>query len=380
MTEPTASSQTSEHSGLGGHPIAAEYAAAPSTSTSPAPAPTEQPSRQQRRALAEQRSVARSRAFAPTIPDRVPWRAVCVFLVVALGSAWAIQSPIWISGQGLAHPLFFPLTLAMMFTPTLATFVVVLFVARPRSIPRLLGLAPLRPLRRTLGLTALAFIGFPLLALGSMFLGQAMGLIRLDLVELSGLAEVVAQQGGGDVSRSTLIGLAAVQLLVIPVNIVVSSMAAFGEELGWRGWLLPNLLPLGTGPALLGTGVAWGLWHAPIILLGYNYGRTDLLGVLLMTGWCVLLGIVIGWLRLRSASVWPAVVAHGAVNGSTSAFLILVAAGADESVVWGTLLGWPGWILLAVVSAVLVLTGQLTKRAEAGLSNRESVASGRPAI
>lgn len=326
----------------------------------------------ERRALAADRQRARNAGFAPIIPDRVPWRAVVIFVVVALGLAWAIQSPLWISGEGLASPLFMPLTLGMMFTPTVATFVVVLFVRRPRSIPRLLGLAPLRPVKRTLGFVALAFVGFPLLAIASMLLGQAMGLIRLDIAGLSGLAQLMTLQGVDDVSRETLIGIAVAQVVVIPVNIVISSMSAFGEELGWRGWLLPNLLPLGTWPALIGSGVVWGVWHAPIILLGYNYGSFDITGVLLMVGWCVLLGTVIGWLRLRSASVWPAVFAHGAVNGATGALFIFVAAGADDSVVFGTLLGWPGWILLAAVIVVLAVTGQLTKRATPGLTTAEA--------
>ncbi|MEY2847818.1 MAG: hypothetical protein RI885_483 [Actinomycetota bacterium] len=346
--------------------------AAPADATAPVREVAPVADRQHRRALAAERQRERNAALAPIIPDRVPWPAVITFLAIALGAAWAIQSPLWISGDGLAHPLFFPLTLGMMFTPALAAIVVVLVVHRPRSIPRLLGLAPLRPMTRTLGLVALAAVAFPVLAIASMLLGHAMGLVRLDLVGLSGLAEFLAAQGQVDVSREMLVGIAVAQLLIIPLNIVGSSIAAFGEELGWRGWLLPNLLPLGTWPALIVTGLAWGVWHAPIILLGYNYGRTDLLGVLLMTGWCVMLGILIGWLRLRSASVWPAVIAHGAVNGSTGALFVFVAAGADGSVVFGTLLGWPGWILMAALIVVLVVTGQSTKRAVPGLTLSEA--------
>lgn len=320
---------------------------------------------------AAERQRRRNRDLAPILPSRVPWVAVTVFTVLAIGLAWVVALPLWLSGEGLATPFFQLIALGMMYTPTIATLVVVLFVARPRSIPRLLGLAPLRPLGRTLGLCALALVGFPLLAFLSMLLGQAMGLIELDLVDLTGLAAIMTASGVDGVGRDELTTIALVQLLTLPLSIIIGSLAAFGEELGWRGWLLPNLLPLGTWPALLISGAMWGVWHAPLILLGYNYQRTDLVGLLLMVGWCMLLGVVIGWLRLRSASVWPAVIAHGAVNASVTAFLMFATPDSLTDGVFGTLLGWPGWILLGVTTLVLVVTGQFRARAVPGLRASE---------
>lgn len=314
----------------------------------------------------------RNDALRPIVPHVVPWTAVVVFVVIAMGLAWLVTLPMWLSGEGLGHPLFPLLAIAMMFTPTVATFVVVLFVRRPRSIPRLLGLAPLRPLGRTIGLSVLALLAFPVLAFLSMVLGQAMGLVRLDFEEFSGFAEVLAAQGL-DLGPEALVPILIFQLAVIPVGAVASSFAAFGEELGWRGWLLPNLLPLGTWPALVISGAVWGLWHSPLILLGYNYGLADAGGVALMTAWCILLGIIFGWFRLRSASVWPAVFAHGSINAATSAIAIsFIAAGEGQRAIFGSILGWSGWIVLGVVIVVLVVSGQLAKRAEPGLTLAES--------
>lgn len=322
---------------------------------------------------AADRQRRRNRELAPILPTRVPWVAVTVFTVLAVGLAWLIAAPLWLSGEGLANPWFQLIALGMMYTPTIAALVVVLFVARPRSIPRLLGLAPLRPLGRTLGLCAAALVGFPVLAFCSMLLGQAMGLIELDLVDLSGLAAIMTASGAGELGRDELTTVALVQLLTLPLGVLVASLSAFGEELGWRGWLLPNLLPLGTWPALLLSGAIWGVWHAPLILLGYNYQRTDVLGLLLMVGWCMLLGVLIGWLRLRSASVWPAVIAHGAVNAAVGALLLFASPTSmqDTGSVFGTLLGWPGWILLAATTLILVVTGQFGKRAAPGLRGSE---------
>ena len=322
---------------------------------------------------AADRQRRRNRELAPILPTRVPWVAVTVFTVLAVGLAWLFAAPLWLSGEGLANPWFQLIALGMMYTPTIAALVVVLFVARPRSIPRLLGLAPLRPLGRTLGLCAAALVGFPVLAFCSMLLGQAMGLIELDLVGLSGLAAIMTASGAGELGRDDLTTVALVQLLTLPLGVLVASLSAFGEELGWRGWLLPNLLPLGTWPALLLSGAIWGVWHAPLILLGYNYQRTDVLGLLLMVGWCMLLGVLIGWLRLRSASVWPAVIAHGAVNAAVGALLLFASPTSmqDTGSVFGTLLGWPGWILLAATTLILVVTGQFGKRAVPGLRGSE---------
>jgi CAAX protease family protein len=46
---------------------------------------------------------------------------------------------------------------------------------------------------------------------------------------------------------------------------------AFGEEYGWRGYLLPKLLPLGEVRAAIVVGIIWGLWHAPLLIAGLNY-------------------------------------------------------------------------------------------------------------
>src|SRR5699024_2673260 len=77
---------------------------------------------------------------APVVPPAVPWRAVVVFVVLAIGLAWAACSPMWISGEGLQDPRFSLWTIVMMYTPTVAALVTVFLVHRPRSVPRLLGL------------------------------------------------------------------------------------------------------------------------------------------------------------------------------------------------------------------------------------------------
>ena len=99
----------------------------------------------------------------------------------------------------------------------------------------------------------------------------------------------------------------------------INMIPAFGEELGWRGMLFPTLSELmSERAAAIVSGVIWGVWHAPIIAMGHNYGMGYLgfpvLGILSMVVMCVALAVILSWLRLRSGSVWPCALFHGAFN------------------------------------------------------------------
>ena len=94
----------------------------------------------------------------------------------------------------------------------------------------------------------------------------------------------------------------------------------FGEEWGWRGYLLPkmkNLLP--TIPMLLVSGIIWGLWHAPLTIIGHNYGLGywgfPFTGIAMMCVFCIVLGIFLSYVTLKTSSCIPAILAHGAING-----------------------------------------------------------------
>jgi membrane protease YdiL (CAAX protease family) len=118
--------------------------------------------------------------------------------------------------------------------------------------------------------------------------------------------------------------LAAIQIVQgILISPIVNLIPVFGEEFGWRAYLLPKLVPLGERKAYLLTGLIWGVWHAPVILMGYNYGLdypgAPWAGTLLFIGVCFVLGTFFGWTSLRAGSVWPAVIGHAVLNGTASA-------------------------------------------------------------
>ncbi|MFJ4044672.1 lysostaphin resistance A-like protein [Microbacterium sp. NPDC089987] len=299
--------------------------------------------------------------------DRTPevsLGAIVVFVLLALGLAWAVVLPLWL-GDGLASPFVGLVLAAMMYTPAVALLVVMLVL---RPVPRgqrlrFLGMWPLRPVKRVIGMSAIGLFGTIAVVVLALAVAALCGWITLDLVTFSGFAEVLEAGPAGAVALPPLGVLVAVQLLAVPVAAAtVNAVAAFGEEIGWRGFLVPALRRYGTWSALLISGAVWGLWHAPIILLGYNFGRTDITGVLLMTAGCLAWGVLLGWLRLRSGSVWPAVFAHGAVNAAAGLPTLLYAAGTRPDPALAFVLGASGWIACALVAVALLLTGQFRRQ------------------
>lgn len=137
---------------------------------------------------------------------------------------------------------------------------------------------------------------------------------------------------------------------------LLNSVATFGEEFGWRAYLLPKLAPLGYKRALLAHGAVWGVWHWPVIAMGYNYGLdyagAPWLGLLAMVAATVALGVFLGWVTLRSASVFPAVVGHAMVNGGAG-LATLFATAVPNQVFGPTPVGLVGVLPWVAVAAAL---------------------------
>lgn len=100
-------------------------------------------------------------------------------------------------------------------------------------------------------------------------------------------------------------------------HIILASVSiSLTEEIGWRGYLVPHLAALGDRWTMLLSGLLHGLWHLPIILITDLYLADGNRAVVLpMFVLCAIsAGVFLGWLRLRSGSVWPPVLAHSAHN------------------------------------------------------------------
>ncbi|PPF35656.1 CPBP family intramembrane glutamic endopeptidase [Pseudoclavibacter sp. AY1H1] len=321
----------------------------------------------------------------PTRPSTRDKLSAGVFLALAFGLSWLVALPLWL-GDGLANPWFPVISIAMMLTPAIAALVTVFAIERPARPWRALGLVPLKPAGRLIAYLALAVVVPVALIFAALPIGALFGVYSMDLVNFSGfqamLDEQLAAEGVGNLELPLpVVVLVLLQLVSIPVGAFLNLIPALGEELGWRGWLLPKLLRLGTVPALLISGLIWGLWHAPLILLGYNYvDAPGWLGLTMMTGMCILVGAVFAWLRIRSESVWPAALAHGAFNAAAGSYLLFAAAGERVDTTQATILGWTGWIVPLIFVAVLLATKQFAPSKPAPTQVAPQLHQGNPQV
>jgi membrane protease YdiL (CAAX protease family) len=96
-----------------------------------------------------------------------------------------------------------------------------------------------------------------------------------------------------------------------------------GEELGWRGFLVRELEPLGFWRSSFVIGFFWGLWHLPLIVNGHNYPGHPLVGPIMMTLLTIMISPLIGYVRLRARSVFAAAVFHGTLNAAAGLAIFL---------------------------------------------------------
>jgi membrane protease YdiL (CAAX protease family) len=109
----------------------------------------------------------------------------------------------------------------------------------------------------------------------------------------------------------------------------INALFAFGEELGWRGYLLKALQDKKLLPASLIIGVVWGLWHFPLILLGHNYPQHPVIGVGMMVIFCILLTPVMIYIVIKSKSVITAAIFHGCFNAIAGIGILYLVGGSD---------------------------------------------------
>jgi len=296
---------------------------------------------------------------------RLNLRGILWFLGIAYGLAWLLELPMALDGKGLSSP-WFGLTFFVNFTPAVAT----LLVAR--------WISPLPNARKATGLRwgvkgtrwgwywLFGLFGLTAFNVAAPFVGALFGQFPLDLEHFSGLkAGLDAAPGGKDIlGLAPLSTIALVIIVTLPLQALLICWINFGEEYGWRGYLLPQLLPLGQWPALLLSGAIWGFWHTPLILMGFDYPQHRVLGVLLITLFGMIVGVILGWTRLATGSVWPAVLGHAAVDANQVAggVYVLLPAGAQIDTALAGMTGVTGWILPVLFIAFLAVTRRLPVR------------------
>ena len=155
------------------------------------------------------------------------------------------------------------------------------------------------------------------------------------------------------------------QINSLPINVIwiilgqgliagisINALAAFGEELGWRGFLLKAFKEMKFFKAALLIGIIWGLWHAPLILMGHNYPQHPQIGVLMMTIMCILLTPLLLYITIKSKSVIAASIMHGSMNATAGIPIMAIKGGTDLT---SGIAGLAGFITVTLVLIVIFI-------------------------
>jgi membrane protease YdiL (CAAX protease family) len=235
----------------------------------------------------------------------VAWREIILFVVLAYGLAWA-WSGYWLlpylddlltrstTPTDMLERLGAGTTLPTMLTPMIAALIMRTFVSK-EGVKGSLGL--LRSLKYYLA----ALLIPPVFATGVVLIVQVLGLGQFSWSEANWYVYV---------------------MLLVSAPIV--TLFTFGEEYGWRGYLLPRLLPLGEIRASVLLGMIWGVWHLPLLLAGLNYPGVNVwLAIIIFTFVTVALSFTYTWFYvISSGSVVVAAVFHASTNQFSDTFWV----------------------------------------------------------
>lgn len=228
-------------------------------------------------------------------------KSVTAFILLTLAVTWAVEFALVADGMrfdrmtGMNAPALW-LLVVMMIPGTMAVLV-----------SRFVEGVPFSAMRETLGLQLGTSTGPYFLTILLIPLVYA---VIYGLTWALGLG--VYAPTGGELDEDTLLKVA------LPMSIVlgpfINLLFGLGEEIGWRGFLLPRLLWLGKARAYLLLGVIWGLWHAPLVWAGLNYPGAPLDGMAMMCVLCVAFGFFLNEMTLHYRSSILAGFIHATFN------------------------------------------------------------------
>jgi membrane protease YdiL (CAAX protease family) len=263
-------------------------------------------------------------------------RGLTIYFAVAIIVSGALEWWIITHGglNGPARSLVFPL----MYTPALACV-----------IARLVGREGFRDVSFKWGGSAGTRA-----SLAAWLLPVVVGFIAYGIAWATGLVDFRAPEHG---QFTSIANPAARVLATIPLALTIgtllSCLSAFGEELGWRGYMVPRLVDAEVPVADVVSGLVWCFWHVPLILWGgYAVGKYPLLSVLLFILTILPVALLYFRWRMASGSIWPTVIAHGAWNVVIQGVFDAYSTG-DGAALWvgesGVLTAATMWILFAVM-------------------------------
>lgn len=254
-------------------------------------------------------------------------KKIGIFLSITFILTWAIGFGLMFNG-GYTNQYATLIVAGCMFMPAIATIITTMITKEKfKDVwikPNFKGnikyylIGWLAPVVLVLFGAAVYFIIFP-----SHFDGSMTTMINNTKDQLASLGQAIPSDG----QLKTLLVVQLVSSIFIAP--VINFIPCLGEELGWRGYLLPNLLEKNSPvKATLISGVIWGVWHAPMIAMGHNYGLEYAFapwgGILAMIIFCVAVGSLLSYITIKSKSCIPATVAHAVINGFSAIGIIFL--------------------------------------------------------
>lgn len=238
-------------------------------------------------------------------------KGLFAYLAITFGLTYVIEGGLILAGFRMTDipPLYGQLVIAgMMWVPTVATLITIKFITHEGFGITNFRIGSWKPYLTSALLVPACFI----VIYGLTWL-LGLGQPDWQLTDFYGLMLSTGADPAALPPPAQI--LLTVFLASLVVGPTINGIFGFGEEFGWRGYLLPKLMPLGKVKAYILVGVIWGLWHAPLVLIGFNYPGYPILGVIWMAGMTTTLGIYINELTLRYRSSILAGWIHGAFNG-----------------------------------------------------------------
>lgn len=128
--------------------------------------------------------------------------------------------------------------------------------------------------------------------------------------------------------------LIGILLPLLAPFVFINHILAFGEEIGWRGYLLPLLMKVtDKRKAILISGSLWGLAHAILVTYGVNYSGNypgkPFSGIAMMIVFATVVGSFLSYVTIKTESIIPACIAHGAINAIREAPLFIAKSSAN---------------------------------------------------
>lgn len=168
------------------------------------------------------------------------------------------------------------------------------------------------------------------------------------LFNLGGFPGIQDSMGGVPVSKGIYPFALIAFFFISVIGMPLSGLAVlFGEEYGWRGFLHDELVTLGPRTGVFLVGLVWGIWHFPIILSGTHTYPATALGLFLSVLFFILVGIVFGYARLKTNSIWVVTFMHGVLNSIYPFILTYLYRPSDKVFSFG--LGIYGLVCLLII-------------------------------